>query len=45
MTCCRDAGDKLWLGMLQYGAARNPAKLLEKLGKGPLDPAYYLNEI
>lgn len=31
--------------MLQYGAARNPAKLLEKMGAGPLDPAFYLNEL
>jgi hypothetical protein len=33
------------MDMLQFGASRNPAKMLEKLGNGGLDPAFYLNEI
>jgi len=41
----RRAGETLWKDMLVYGAAKNPTKMLEKLGKGPLDPTFYLNEI
>ena len=41
----KESGIKLWKGMLQYGASKDPEIILNEMACGPLDAKYFTKSI